>query len=158
MFGKTIRKLNLKRFKALLYYRSIFVTMFKKIICTFLAGLFLASSVMLPLGDFSLLRDIPRMYGNYTRITSAEERGIIDFIGDYLLHGKDLFGHNNHDKIAAKGGEVQFQHQASPLCVVLANAPVTRLFLNDFRSDYSSFSLVVKASGHRDKLFRPPLA
>lgn len=113
---------------------------------------------MLPLGDFSLLRDIPRMYGNYTRITSDEERGIIDFIGDYLLHGKDIFGHNDHDKAAAKGGEVQFQHQASPLCVVLANAPGTRLFLNDFRSDYSPFSPVVKASGHHGKLFRPPLA
>ncbi|GAC1313950.1 MAG: hypothetical protein NVSMB24_37950 [Mucilaginibacter sp.] len=132
--------------------------MFKKIICTFLAGLFLATSLILPLGDFSLLREIPRMYGNYTKITSVDERGIIDFIGDYLLHGKELFGHNDHDKAAAKGDEVQFQHQAIPLCIMFANTLAVRLFLNDFHSDYSPFSPVIKASGHRDKLFRPPLA
>ncbi len=132
--------------------------MLKKIISTFLAALFFAGSLMMPMGDFSLLRDIPQMYQNYTRITSVEEQGIVDFIGDYLLQGKDLFGHNEHDKTPAKGNEVQFQHQASPLCVVLSFSFAGRLFLNDFPRDYPLFSHVLKTSGHHDKLFRPPLA
>jgi hypothetical protein len=49
--------------------------MIKRITCGFLASLFLTDSVLLPLGDFSLLRDIPKMYQNYTRITSQEEMG-----------------------------------------------------------------------------------
>ena len=56
--------------------------MLKRILSWFMACLFLGSSIILPLGDFSLMRDIPQMYHNYTRITSDEEVGIIDFIGD----------------------------------------------------------------------------
>jgi len=64
------------------------------------------------------MQDIPGMYRNYTRITTQEELGITDFIGDYLLHGKEIFGHNGHDKPENNGNRVQFQHQANPLNVV----------------------------------------
>src|ERR1700712_4267773 len=101
--------------------------MLKRITCGLLACLFLTGSIMLPMGDFSLVRDIPKMYQNYTKITSQEEMGIVDFIGDYLFYGKQIFGHNEHDKIPAKGNEVQFQHQASPLNIVFLHRTITLL-------------------------------
>jgi hypothetical protein len=101
--------------------------MFKRIICGCLACLFLTGSIMLPMGDFSLTRDIPKMYENYTKITSQQEMGVIDFIGDYLLYGKQIFGHNEHDKVPAKGNEIQFQHQASPLNVVFLQTAINLL-------------------------------
>jgi hypothetical protein len=132
--------------------------MYRKIICYFLASLFLTGSVMLPLGDFSLMRDIPKMYQNYTKITSGEEMGVIDFIGDYLLYGKQIFGHNEHDKAPAKGLDVQFQHQASPLNVVVSQLPFT-LFFNYFSIlTHPSFNQVFYTSDYRNTLFRPPLA
>lgn len=90
-----------------------------KAIFFFLANLLLAGSFLLPLGDFSLLRDMPRMYDNYTRITTPDELGVIDFIGDYLLNGKELFGNNKHDKCPAHDNDVQFQHEANPLIIAL---------------------------------------
>ena len=44
------------------------------------------------------MRDIPEMYQSYIKITSKEELGIIDSIGDYLLYGKQICGDNAHDK------------------------------------------------------------
>lgn len=105
------------------------------------------------------MRDIPKMYQNYARITSDEEMGAIDFIGDYLLHGKAIFGHNEHDKTPAKGYDVQFQHQANAPGVVL-NQFHQVLFTSTAITPISRpvFSPQFYTSGHRNKLFRPPLA
>lgn len=135
----------------------IFVAMFKKITCVLLAGLFLISGTVLPLGDFSLLRDIPQMYRNYSKITSVEEAGVLDFIGDYLFHGKEILGHNSHDKTPAKGNEVQFQHQASPLSVIFLRTLVKLDFTNEYSKDYIIPLQDSKIPGYRNKLFRPPL-
>jgi hypothetical protein len=115
-------------------------------------------SVILPLGDFSLLRDIPEMYNNYTKITSAEEMGVIDFIGDYLLHGKEIFGNNERDKIPANGNAVQFQHQASPLNVVFQHHVVNFLHSPESIITYTTFYESRCTCGYSDELFRPPLA
>lgn len=131
--------------------------MIKRIVALFLAMFFLAGSIVFPLGDFSLMRDLPQMYHSYTKIALPEEVGIIDFVGDYLLHGRDILGHNSHDKSenAAKG--LQFQHTNNHLNVVVAvvdsyvhkqakpsSAPISRrkFFIT---SDYSL------------SVFRPPI-
>jgi hypothetical protein len=132
--------------------------MYRKIICYFLASLFLISSVMLPLGDFSLLRDIPDMYRNYTKITTAEELGVIDFIGDYLLHGKEIFGNNEHDKPANGSNTVQFQHQASQLNVVFLQLPISLFIAPESILTHPLFYQQFHTSNFRNKLFRPPLA
>jgi hypothetical protein len=131
--------------------------MLKRITCGFLASLFLTGSLVLPLGDFSLLRDIPKMYRNYTRITSPEEAGVIDFVGDYLLYGKQIFGHNEHDKIPAKGNDVQFQHQASPLNIVFLHRTITLLAASHAVITYTMYAPVFYSGDYRTKLFRPPL-
>jgi hypothetical protein len=132
--------------------------MLKRILSWFMACLFLGSSILLPLGDFSLMRDIPQMYHNYTRIASDEEVGMVDFIGDYLMHGKDIFGHNEHDKVPAKGCDVQFQHQASPLNVLFSHSPLKVLVAPVAILTHSSFISNFTTSDYRDELFRPPLA
>ena len=122
-----------------------------------MAFLLLSGSLVLPLGDFSLLQDIPGMYGNYCKVTTPEELGVADFIGDYLLQGKDIFGHNKHDKQAGK--EVQFQHQADPLTIVLFLR--NGMLLSPLREPKNKYSVVnyqVCCSNHAKALFRPPIA
>ena len=132
--------------------------MVKKIISGLMACLFLASSMLLPLGDFSLMKDLPEMYRNYTKITSPEEAGLTDFIGDYLLHGKEIFGHNQHDKTPAKGSEVQFQHQASPLNVVFSKMSSVNIIAGELSATHPLFKKLIRTSGYLNELFRPPLA
>jgi hypothetical protein len=131
--------------------------MLKKTLSLLMACLFLGSSTLLPLGDFSLMRDLPDMYHNYTKITTAEELGLIDFIGDYLLHGKEIFGNNEHDKPATGNNTVQFQHHASSLNVVFAHVPVVLLSFPKLLTFHPLFGQPFRAAGYRDELFRPPL-
>jgi hypothetical protein len=132
--------------------------MFKRMTCGLLACLFLTGSIVLPLGDFSLMRDIPKMYQNYTKITSEEEMGVIDFIGDYLLYGKQIFGHNEHDKIPAKGNDVQFQHQASAPNIVFLYHMSTLFVETVAIATHQTHYTIFYTGDYRNALFRPPLA
>ena len=98
------------------------------------------------------------MYQNYTKITSDEEMGMIDFVGDYLMHGKDLFGNNEHDKVPAKGCDVQFQHQPSPLNVVFSHNPINLLITPTIEMVHPVFVPHFSTSNYRNELFRPPLS
>ncbi|PSL44319.1 hypothetical protein CLV51_106185 [Chitinophaga niastensis] len=113
---------------------------------------------MLPLSDFSLMEDIPGMFRNYSYITTTEEFGVIDFIGDYLLHGKEMFDHNKHDKPQNNDNSVQFQHQANPLNVVFLYRSLTLTSIPEYPKKYPLSKESFHTSGYRDKLFRPPLA
>lgn len=104
------------------------------------------------------MRDIPKMYQNYSKVTCAEELGVVDFIGDYLLHGKQIFGHNERDKAPAKGSEVQFQHQANPPNVVFSQLYQILFIIPFILLSHSSFNELIYSSDYKSKLFRPPLA
>ena len=132
--------------------------MVKRVISIFLAFWFLTGSVLLPLSDFSLMQDIPGMYRNYAHLTTKEEFGVIDFIGDYLLHGKEIFGHNEHDKQQHGTNAVQFQHQANPLNVVFFNRALSLAGIPECHNEYQIPKESFYGSGYQKKLFRPPLA
>ena len=111
--------------------------------------------MILPLGDFSLMPDLPEMYQSYCRIT-AEKPDIIDFIGDYIWGGKDLLGHNKHD--ASTSGSLQFQHQASQslFCAhfftQLPNKPELLI------TTYNLHTIAVRVSDFHVETLRPPIA
>lgn len=133
--------------------------MFKRTINLLLAFLFFISGIIFPLGDFSLMRDIPYMYQNYSRVTTAEELCVVDFIGDYLLHGKDLFGNNRNDKPQNQDNAVQFQHQANSLQVVFLQIPITLSLILEYKKQHTILTkLFLHTSGYQSDLFRPPLA
>ncbi|MBS1500862.1 MAG: hypothetical protein JST32_02285 [Bacteroidetes bacterium] len=132
--------------------------MIKRLTALFLAFLFLGGSVILPLGDFSLMRDLPAMYRSYTRIASPDEQGIIDFVGDYLLHGRDLLGHNRHDKSESSANGIQFQHTSNHSNIVVATIQVFKpvhAAANRVASPYRKHSM---SPGYLSGVFRPPVA
>lgn len=134
-----------------------FAGMYKKIITFFMACLFLTGGILLPLGDFSLMQDIPDMYRNYAHITSEEEFGVIDFIGDYLMHGKEIFGHNKNDKPHGENDGVQFQHQANPLAVVFLQQATHSISFFKYNRTYQIPVDLFRPSDFREQLLRPPL-
>ena len=132
--------------------------MAKKLITGFMACWLLASSFILPLGDFSLIRDLPEMYLNYTKITIPDELGIIDFIGDYLLHGKELLGHNAKDKSENNSNTVQFLHQANPITFLISGQSVYQCIQPVIPPAKHPANLLLHTSDYRDQLLRPPLS
>ncbi len=132
--------------------------MVKKTITLVMACFILTGSVVFPLGDFSLTRDLPEMYRNYTKIAEPEEMGLVDFIGDYLLHGKELFGHNNKDKAQDATNNVQSQHQASSPNFMLGQHHQILFVAPYTMFAHPAFVITFYTSNYRNKLFRPPLA
>ena len=133
-----------------------FVPMFTRITATLLACLFLTGSTLLPLGDFSLLRDLPGMYKTYTTVVK-EEPDVLDFIGDYLLHGKELFGHNKQDASPHNESGLQFQHQASSLNVLVYRLGFEPHHLPTVLKTYPLKRENIHTSDYQNELFRPPL-
>jgi len=129
----------------------------KRLFLFLMIGQLLVGSTIFPLCDFSLMQDLPRMYHAYERVVSPDEKGVLDFVGDYLLGGKTLFDHNQHDQ-PEKGDFMQFPHAAifvalahchrieptAPVVTQIAASPIVHQPGNV--SQYSS------------SLFRPPLA
>lgn len=52
------------------------------------------------------------MYKDYCKLRVGDP-DVLDFIGDYLMGGKDMLGHNQEDRPAKSGAPIQYQHQAS---------------------------------------------
>lgn len=136
----------------------IFALMGERLITMFLGCLFLISGFILPLGDFSLMRDIPDMYRNYTKITTEEELGVLDFVGDYLMHGKELFGNNQHDKPQTPSNSVQFQHLANPLLAEIPLILFVIVILPRSRRVQPTRIILQATTDYQNKCFRPPLA
>jgi hypothetical protein len=132
--------------------------MIKKTITLYMVCLILMGSVIFPLGDLSLVRDLPDMYRNYSKITTPEELGVLDFIGDYLLHGKEIFGHNAHDKHQGASNDVQFQHQPNPLCIALHTTSYFTFVASEVEKIHTVCNKPIATTNYRQKLFRPPLA
>ena len=135
----------------------IFVQMLKTITALSLACIFFASSILLPLSDFSLMPDLGIIYKTYKTVVK-EEPGLIDFVGDYLLNGKVLLGHNKFDAPSNHTPGLQFQHQANTLLVLIFMS-FFFLFSDIVYISISkpSYRQSLYNSGFYLKLFRPPV-
>jgi hypothetical protein len=130
--------------------------MLKRLVIFFLISEMLLSSIILPLGDLSLLKDLPAMYHAYEKVVSPDDKSICDFIGDYLLDGKDLLGHNKHDR-PEKQGAMQFQHPAA--FAMLIHVPCTTVNQHNITETSRSFTIHLPGtpSDYHPSLLRPPL-
>jgi len=131
--------------------------MMRRVVAFLMMGHLLLSSMILPLSDFSLLKELPRMYHAYQKVASPHEQCIVDFVGDYLLGGKDLLGHNKHDR-PIKTDAMQFGH-ATVFAYVVYRYSVTVSRINAAETArHNVLHLPGKPTDYQSSLFRPPLA
>jgi len=97
------------------------------------------------------------MYQTYEKIVSPDEKGIFDFIGDYVLNGKDLLGHNQHDQ-PSKSGALQFQGSPSFAATIQPSFNLAQPLLLSFGIKPSGYHFFAALSYYHPSLFRPPLA
>ena len=131
--------------------------MTKKALAYFFSFYFLLGSILLPLGDFSLIKDLPRMYHAYEKIADPNERGVVDFIGDYLLGGKAIFGHNKNDIPENGQSNIQFQHAAGFCSIVSNQSQTITTIVADAVITHPNISIPINTSEFHNELFRPPL-
>ena len=129
----------------------------RKLIAAFLAFFILTGSIVLPLGDFSLMKDLPEMYRSYCKIKSGKP-DIIDFVGDYLLGGRELLGHNHNDAPIKADGSLQFKHPASNSLYSTRQVDCICLITVLHITDFPIFNYPFHTSEYHNEQFRPPLA
>lgn len=132
--------------------------MIKKITTSLLALYFLTGSMLLPLGDFSLMKDLPQMYKAYQKLAPHEEQDVFDFVGDYLLNGKAILGHNKHDAPEQSQSGVQYQHAASFCSMLVVPFQLNLVAVSEHTIIHKQTNLPVNTSDFHPELFRPPLA
>jgi hypothetical protein len=131
--------------------------MVKRITAFWMMGQLLLGSSALPLGDYSMIKELPRMYQAYEKVVSPDEKGILDFIGDYVLNGKDLLGHNQRDQ-PSKPGALQFQGSPSFAVTLQPSLTLAQPFLLSFGKKQFRHHFSTALSDYHPSLFRPPLA
>ncbi len=131
--------------------------MVKRIAAFLMMGQLLFGSIALPLGDYSMIKELPRMYQAYEKVVSPDEKGILDFIGDYVLNGKDLLGHNRHDQ-QPKSGALQFQGSPSFAVTLQPSLTLPQPQLLNSGRKLPGHYLSATLSDYHPSLFRPPLA
>lgn len=97
------------------------------------------------------------MYKDYCKLRVGDP-DVLDFIGDYLMGGKDLLGHNHEDRPAKSGTPIQYQHQAS-----ISLFYAVQLFeVNDKPEpaavEYPNRPQTFHLSEYHGELLRPPLS
>ena len=134
----------------------MFAVMKRSIFGILLSSYFLAGSIIFPLSDFSLIRDLPSMYSTYTEIRSGRP-DVFDFVGDYLLHGKEIFGNNAHDAQPKNPAALQFQHQ--PTLSIYFSKYISRHFVDLGKPLFEKrrYSSTHYNSEYHHEHFRPPI-
>lgn len=134
----------------------IFAVMIKRIIVFLLIGQSLLGSIILPLGDLSMIKELPRMYQAYQKVVCPDENSIFDFIGDYLLNGKDLLDHNKQDQ-PSRPGALQFQGTPSFAVIIQTPLTITGPILLSTGTEPPRHHIAYMLSDYHPSLFRPPL-
>lgn len=98
------------------------------------------------------------MYKAYQKLAPAQEQGVFDFVGDYLLNGKGILGHNKHDVPESPRSGVQYQHAASFCSIIAVHFQLQQVIISDHHISHRQINLPVNTSDFYAELFRPPLA
>jgi hypothetical protein len=131
--------------------------MIKSVTTVVMGLLLLAGSCILPLGDFSLMNDLPSMYRDYCKLRVGDP-DVLDFIGDYLMGGKDLLGHNREDRSTKSGTPIQYQHQASISLFYATQVPEVTSKPGIAAVEYPNKRQTLHLSEYHGELLRPPLS
>ena len=97
------------------------------------------------------------MYHSYEKLAAPDEAGIVDFIGDYVLAGKALLGHNKNDKPEKPGTSVQFQHPAAGFIFLYSKLELTCFFIKGLKVPHARVNDPIEVTMFYSELFRPPV-
>lgn len=128
----------------------------KKAVNILLLFFYAFGSLFLPMGDFSLINDMPEMY-RHCKATEDKDMKALDFISDHILNLDGLF--DKHDK-----GDEQKPHNPLPHN---HNLQTTGFFLAYFPFAFTYFQItdvnllrpykLFYSTDYITKIFRPPI-
>lgn len=118
---------------------------------------YLLGSMILPIGDFSTIGDIPDMY-RHCKATEDKDLTAFDFLTDHLINIDGLFDeHNHHDEQKPhKPFHSQFQHNVFQIVqkTRIHEFKVEQIFIDDLK--HSCFYTSNYSFNTISSIFHPP--
>jgi hypothetical protein len=128
----------------------------KKAVNIFLLAFYSFGTFCLPLGDFSVLQDIPEMY-HHCKTTEDKDMAPLDFITDHLVNIDGLFDkHENGDEQKPHIPN-QTQHHGQILVTFITYFAFSITQFQPIEVKPSIPSVNFLPSGYISKFFRPPI-
>lgn len=128
----------------------------KKAIYLFLFAFYSFGTLCLPLGDFTVLQDLPQMYRN-CKTTEDKNMTPIDFITDHLINIDCIFDKHDNGDEQKPHTPFQFHHSQTQTTFV---APQFDFFTSKPIPSKNKLPIYTEIFYHSDyifKIFRPPI-
>ena len=130
----------------------------KKIISILILTYYSLGILLLPMGDFSVLKDLPKMY-EHCKVNEDKDMTPLDFVTDHLLNIDGLFDKHDNGDGQKPHSPTHLHHQSH---IVAFQSFISFVFENKI-SHYSESTLLpiystnfIK-SDYISKIFRPPI-
>jgi hypothetical protein len=126
-----------------------------KLICHFLIGFYSLGTLLLPLGDFSFLSEIPQMYRS-CQSTEHADMNAFDFITDHLVNIDGLFDkhQNGDDQRPHKSHPVQHRSVSFVSFSTCLTFSIAKPYITEIKKSASGVSFI--RDGYLSEVFKPP--
>lgn len=122
----------------------------------FILGFYTLGTLLLPMGNFSALLDLPEMY-RHCKATEDKDMTPFDFLSDHLFNVDCLFDNHDNGDEQKPHTPIQYHHQdiqsyfvSQWLNVILNNNTV-------IQSELPIYNANIHGSNYLSLLFRPPI-
>ena len=121
-----------------------------------LLSFYLFGSLCLPLGDFSILADLPQMY-RHCKATEDKDMTPIDFITDHLINFDEMFDKHDNGDQQKPHQPIQNHHQTQTVFSLITtyNISSKEIILTETKPIIYKTSFVT--SEYITTIFRPPI-
>jgi len=128
----------------------------KKAVNIFLLAFYSFATLCLPLGDFSVLLDIPEMY-HHCKATEDKDMTPLDFITDHLVNIDGLFDKHESGDEQKPHTPNQTQHHGQTQVTFITYFSLSLAQFQPVEKKTSIPLVNFLPSGYISKFFRPPI-
>jgi hypothetical protein len=127
----------------------------KRILTLFLASYYVFGTFCLPLGDFSVLQDVPAMY-RYCKSTEQPGMNLMGFVTGHLLNIDGVFDHRDHHNTQKPHPPLPKHHPHSKVVGLVAFFYPSGFKFNTGLKQNPTFSIEIYLSDYLSDIFHPP--
>ena len=128
----------------------------KKIVYLFLLVFYSLGTICLPLGDFSVLADLPQMY-KHCKSVEDKDMTPIEFVTDHLLNVDGMFDCHASGDAQKPHQPLQHNHPTQTVCSFIATYNITYTEIIERKIEPTLYKIDFTLSDYTVTIFRPPI-
>ena len=128
----------------------------RKALNIFLLAFYSFGTFCLPLGDFSILADLPQMY-HHCKTTEDKDMTPIDFITDHLVNIDGMFDEHQNGDEQKPHQPIQNNHHTQTVFSFITTYNISSTVIIPNQTKPTIYKTSFTTSEYITKIFRPPI-